>query len=126
MSLNHVNSKLRYNNYGVPQGSILGPLLFLLDVSDMPQAVASTPRLFADDTRLLLHASNPTSLLSTLNLEISLLLECCNSNKVTINPQKCHLIIIPSKKNSDHMDLSVLLKAVALEVLLCRGGLKFM
>ena len=76
----------------------------------MPQAVASTPRLFADDTCLFFHASNPTSLSSTLNLEISLLLEWCDSNKLTINPQKCHLLIIPSTKNSNHMNLSVSLK----------------
>ena len=109
MSLNYVYSDLRYNNYGVPQGSILRPLLCLLYVKDMPQAVASTPRLFADDACLLLRAFNPTSLLSTLNLEISLLLEWCNSNKLTINPQKCHLIIPPSKK-PNLMDLSVSLK----------------
>ena len=76
----------------------------------MPQAVASTPELFADDTCLLLHASNPTSLLSTLNLKISFLLQWCNSNELSINPQTYHLLIIPSTKNSNHMDLSVSLK----------------
>ena len=76
----------------------------------MPQAVASRPRLFADDTCLLLRASNPTSLLFTLNLKISFLLEWCNSNKLTINPQKYHFLIIPPTKNSNHMDLSVSLK----------------
>ena len=85
-------------------------LQFLLYVNDMPQAVASTPRLYANDTCLLLHASNSTSLLFTLNLEISLLLEWCNSNKLTINPQKCHLLIIPPTKNCNQMDLSVSLK----------------
>ena len=38
--------------FGVPQGSILGPLLFLIYVSDMPQAVISNLFLYADDSRL--------------------------------------------------------------------------
>ena len=38
--------------FGVPQGSILGPLLFLIYVSDMPQAVKSNLFLYADDSRL--------------------------------------------------------------------------
>ena len=107
MSLNLVNSELQYyNNYGVPQGLILGPLLFLLYVSDMPQAVARTPRY----TCLFLRASNPTSLSTTLNLKMSFLLDWYNSNKLIINPQKCHLLIIPPKKIFDHMDPSASLK----------------
>ena len=37
---------------GVPQGSILGPILFLLYVNDIPSIVASTAKMFADDTKL--------------------------------------------------------------------------
>ena len=52
--INNASSMLERINYGVPQGSILGPLLFLLCINDLPVSLQTTPRLFADDTALLI------------------------------------------------------------------------
>ena len=56
ISIKGVKSKLLQNNYGVPQGSTLGPLLFLLYVNDMPQVVNCMPILFSDDICLIFSA----------------------------------------------------------------------
>ena len=72
-------------NYGVPQGSILGPLLFLLYVNDMPQAVNSELLLYADDTCLFFMGKDPKIIGDQLNKDFNSICEWFIDNKLSIH-----------------------------------------
>ena len=112
VSMNKTQSSLMTNPFGVPQGSTLGPLLFLLYVNDLPNSTQIIPRLFADDTCLSVHHSNLSNLQTELNLELTRLSEWCKSNKLTINPTKSQLLVISPRLNELVMDFDVHLNGI--------------
>ena len=82
---------------GVPQGSILGPLLFLIYVNDL---INSSPSLnfilFADDTNILYSHKNIDTLITTLNLELSKVSLWFKCNKLSLNIDKTNFIYFRS------------------------------
>jgi len=70
---------------GVPQGSTLGPLLFLLNVNDLPLVLNFKTYLFADDTILLLSANSMHELTTKINQELGSVDNWLKSNKLSLN-----------------------------------------
>ena len=104
VKINQTCSSTQTIKCGVPQGSILGPLFFILYINDLPRASKLTePLLFADDTSIFFSNSNPNYLENVLNnelLNIDIWLKC---NKLSINVQKTSYVIFrPSQRKVNH------------------------
>ena len=95
---------------GVPQGSILGPLLFLLYVNDMPQAVNSELLLYADDTCLIYKGKDTKTIQEQLNRDFNSLCEWFIDNKLSIHfgKEKTKSILFGIKGHlSNQTDLNI-------------------
>jgi hypothetical protein len=93
---------------GVPQGSILGPLLYLIYVNDIGNSCEGNILSFADDTTLYMSNSNLPELFSNVNLQISNLFKWFCANKLSLNANKTKYIIIrPRQKQCDLTGLKI-------------------
>ena len=85
--------------HGVPQGSILGPLLFVIYINDLPSVLdACQASLYADDTVIYCYGSSSQELTEKLNQDLLAVAKWLNEHKLTLNLDKTKCMLIGSNK----------------------------
>ena len=110
VSINGINSSNQSLHYGVPQGSILGPLLFLIYINDLHKSIKySTVHHFADDTNLLVVGKDIVKIQKLINRDLKLLSTWLRANKISLNASKTELIIFrdPRKKIIHELNIKI-------------------
>lgn len=103
ISLNKVSSKWELVKHGVPQGSVLGPLLFLIFINDLSPTISklANPILFADDTSIILSNTNFVDFTNNFNKVMSDTINWFQSNLLTLNYSKTHFLQFFTKKQNE-------------------------
>ena len=100
---NGETSDIRDITYGVPQGSIVGPLLFILYIKDFSGVSDKLfCVLFADDTNIFLSGKDINNLINTQDVELSKLYTWLLANKLTLNISKTHFMVFHRAKHKKY------------------------
>ena len=106
VTINGFDSEIRNINCGVPQGSSLGPLLFLLYINDFRLCLEKTScGHFADDTFLIYNSKKLKTIETVINTELKQVIKWLGLNKLSLNTAKTELIFFHSKWRPTNFDL---------------------
>ena len=103
-----VRSEIRFVDYGVPHGSVLGPLLFILLTNDLAQSLKKCKSiLFADDTTVYVSGKNIRSLKDSIRQDLDFLVDWFKANKLSLNLSKTNYVLFRPKGKKDDINISL-------------------
>jgi ribonuclease P/MRP protein subunit RPP40 len=94
--------------HGVPQGSILGPLLFVTFMNDLPLYVDSPLDMYADDSTLYVTGESIEELESKINADLQHVQQWCQTNKMAINADKTKVMLVTTHQKQTKLPSSVI------------------
>ena len=97
---NGEKSNLLGINKGVPQGSILGPILFLIYINDIKNCTSLMTLLFADDSNFLISGKNLNEIVEILNIELKNICDWFRCNEMSLNPTKTKFMIFNKREDT--------------------------
>ena len=119
VTYNNCRSSISNVNCGVPQGSILGPLLFIIYINDLSHvALRCFLVLFADDSNLFYSGKDINELTKCMNDELENVLYWLDVNKLSLNVNKTHYIIFTSR-NVTISDIDIRVRDVFIDRVAC-------
>lgn len=116
VSLSAINSDVRNISCGVPQGSVLGPTLFLMYINDFHNSSSLFDfHLFADDANLFYRSNSINGLEAQINIELTNIQNWLLANKLLLNIEKSNYIIFHSPQKKINYDIELCFNSVRLK-----------
>ena len=107
VQLDDISSNTQQIKTGVPQGSILGPLLFSIYTNDLINSHNSFSVSFADDISIVINDKNPETLSKKAEASLTNIMKWVDSNKLSLNIQKTSYIIISNKNVGNNFKIKL-------------------